>query len=258
MSFSNVTKILENKINDDEMNIEETQSTPILLSTPSILVSVMNDNTFIQVLSDKLIVYTEESIIEKRFSQCIKACCNGEDILLVVKENESSNETDTMEMDNDKIYSLIHFKWIQSNLIEIGKREHLKEVTAITLFPMEPCQWCGICFKDNSVQVLSLLSREGMKSLFATCIQMFDHEITSLSFTTINKQMYLFVGCVNGVLGQIEFDYVNGEFSDLSLQVLPGNDSLSLCQVSVNGNTCLLTCGNNPYLVYVLIVLIII
>ena len=96
MSFSNVTKILENKINDDEMNIEETQSTPILLSTPSILVSVMNDNTFIQVLSDKLIVYTEESIIEKRFSQCIKACCNGEDILLVVKENESSNETDTM------------------------------------------------------------------------------------------------------------------------------------------------------------------
>ncbi|KAL7720928.1 Pre-mRNA-splicing factor rse-1 [Entamoeba marina] len=177
LSYSNITTVLQ--ITDDE--VTECTSTPLLLSTTSVYVGMLYDGTLLQVLSDKIIVYTsppQQFVANgERFTY---ATTNGRDIIVSVQNGDSS--------------SLLYYQY-KTEFLEIERK---------------------IIFH---VHILSLFSTPSTKILTRVSLLTFEAHATSVLISTITSlQTYLFIGLSNGIVGRTPFDEVTGDVSDPTLQ----------------------------------------
>ncbi|KAL7715899.1 Pre-mRNA-splicing factor rse-1 [Entamoeba marina] len=222
LSYSNITTVLQ--ITEDE--VTECTSTPLLLSTTSVYVGMLYDGTLLQVLSDKIIVYTsppQQFVANgERFTY---ATTNGRDIIVSVQNGDSS--------------SLLYYQY-KTEFLEIERKDNISVITSLSLDCQIPSKFCAISCIDNSVHILSLFQHLQLKFLLVSCHFCFNinHYISS---------NISFIGLSNGIVGRTPFDEVTGDVSDPTLQFV-GAHPVELTTTSngivASSRRALITYGN--------------
>ncbi|EKE42344.1 hypothetical protein ENUP19_0388G0004 [Entamoeba nuttalli] len=232
ISYSNITTLL--KITEDEMS--ECTTSPILLSTPSLLVSMLFDGTFLQVMTDRIIIYSEpiqQFITEDQKYVC--ASCNGSELIVSVEKN---NQT-----------SLIYFQYQSGHLLTMERKDNLSKITALALDQFHPSKHCAIGCIDGSVHLLSLIPNETTKALSRVSLQTYECSINSLTFNIIDNTSYLFAGLSNGLLGRSVYDPISGEINESSLNFV-GSRPVTLSNVKDCGEDSVLAISGRSLLSY--------
>jgi splicing factor 3B subunit 3 len=197
LSFVNKTLIYE--IDLDTKTIKESKSHNFETKLPSLYVTIVKDNSFLQVLPNGILHIKPEkkTTFLKSSSNIICASANNNQLILGLDNKEL-------------LYLEFDTELNKSDIKVIGKK-----ISFVELCPIDEgifrSKYVAICIDDSTVNILSL---EKDKLFFMASTINIPDKVSSLKIIQNDKNyshsFIAFVGLVNGVLVMINFNRVPG------------------------------------------------
>jgi splicing factor 3B subunit 3 len=240
VSFANATLVLS--IGE---TVEEVTDTGLLVSSPTINVSLLGEDDIVQVYMYGIRhVRQDKRVSEWRVpvgTTNLHAACNERQVAVAL----SNSELVYFELDN------------MGNLNEF--EDHKTMTSSVTCLAFSPvfkgrqrASFMAVGCADNTVRVMSLDPSNCMEPLG---MQALSSSPTSLLFTemidatTGLATLYLHIGLENGVLLRTTIDDTSGAISDSRLRFL-GAKSVKLFPLTISGSAGLLALSTKPWISY--------
>ena len=231
VSFINATLVLG--ISD---KISEITNSGFDAKNPSIHVGILNDNSFIQVISTGIIhIMKDKKSFLKANSKIKCACSNSKQVIIGLENNE-----------------MLYFEHDNKQLCKPDIKVLDKEIICVDLSPIMEgrtrSKYVSVGCGDKTIRIFSL---EIEQCLAKISLQVLPFDISSLKFISHNNKdnLYLYIGLSNGVLIKTSVDTVTGMQTDMQTKYL-GTLPVKLYQINNQGEKAILACSSKPYLCY--------
>lgn len=223
-------------------SVAEVTDTGILDSSSSLSVSLLGDNSILQVHPNGIRhIRADRRINEwktpgkKTITQC---AVNRRQVVVALTGGE-----------------LVYFELDKmGQLMDVHRKEAGADVACLAIGPIpegrQRSHFLVVGFYDNTVRVLSLDHSDPMRQLTVQAVKSQPHSLL-LAHLSGEQQLalHLYIGLQDGVLMRSVVDDANGSLIDTRKRFL-GTRPVKLFQVEVQGNTAVLAFSSRPWLSY--------
>ena len=225
--FSFVNKTLVYEIDHNDKTLRELKNNFFEVKSPSLYVSIVKDNSFLQVLPNGILhIKSEKKTTFLKSSSIINCACATDNQLVVGLENK---ELLYFEFDNTLN---------KPDIKVIGKKISLVEFCPIDegIFKSK---YIAVCIDDSTINILSL---EKDKLFFMASTMKIPDNVSSMKIIQNDKHyshsFMAFVGLTNGVLVMINFSRAPGntQFQTQIQTKFIGDEELKLYKLNLDGN----------------------
>ncbi|ELP87246.1 splicing factor 3B subunit, putative [Entamoeba invadens IP1] len=235
--FANATSIL--KISEDE--VKETDETPVILSSYSVRIGMMPDGTFVQVLKEKIVVYTSKIKEVSVVGDIVCAAIVESFVVVGVSKGD------------DNVIML--FKYEDGGLHEIESKGSFGKIRSVTIENKEVPKFCAVACEDGGIRILTLFNTETTKALTRVSVISLESAINDVKFGVLNSKQIIVAGLDDGKLAWCFFDSNSGEIEETNFEfvgvqnvnlgrVYTTSESGEEWMVGYNGNGILLSTSN--------------
>ena len=225
--FSFVNKTLVYEIDQNEKNLKELKNNYFETKLPTLHVSIVKDNSFLQVLPNGILhIKTEKKTTFLKSSSSI--CC----------ANSTSNQLVVGLENKELLYFEFDNTLNKPDIKVIGKKISLVEFCPIDegIFKSK---YIAICIDDSTINILSL---EKDKLFFMASTMKIPDNVSSMKIIQNDKHyshsFMAFVGLTNGVLVMINFSRAPGntQFQTQIQTKFIGDEELKLFKLNLDGS----------------------
>ena len=225
LSFVNKTLIYE--IDFNTYNISESKSHNFETKLPSLCVTILKDNSFLQILPNGILHIKPEkkTTFLKSSSNILCSCANNNQLILGLENKEL-------------LYFEFDTELNKSDIKVIGKK-----ISFMELCPLDEgtfrSKYVAICVDDSNINIVSL---EKDKLFFMASTINIPDKVCSLKILQNDKNyshsFIAFVGLVNGVLVMINFNKTTGntQFQTQIQTKFIGDEGLKLYKLVLDEN----------------------